>query len=198
MRGSASIATQLDQMLINLVGNALDATRQGGRCGSAPASVDGADGRYAVLRVSDRRTGIDDATRPHIFEPYFTTKRAGRAGLGLAIVHALVERPAVHPGRERAGQGHDGGDPPAGGGLIEPHGDGTRIPRTEDRTMPLTQDENLLALSRRVIEAFDAASGGMHPGFRPAHAKGILLSERSSRLRTLRRSPGRRILAGPR
>jgi len=42
--------------------------------------------------------------------------------------------------------------------------------------MPLTQDESLLDLSRRVIEAFDAASGGMHPGFRPAHAKGILLS----------------------
>jgi catalase len=42
--------------------------------------------------------------------------------------------------------------------------------------MPLTTDEKLLALSREVIEAFDKVNGGVHPGFRPAHAKGILLT----------------------
>jgi catalase len=41
--------------------------------------------------------------------------------------------------------------------------------------MPLTTDEKLLALSREVIAAFDKANGSVHPGFRPAHAKGILL-----------------------
>ncbi|MGH7063598.1 MAG: catalase family peroxidase [Stellaceae bacterium] len=42
--------------------------------------------------------------------------------------------------------------------------------------MPLTTDEKLLALSRETIAAFDKVNGGVHPGFRPAHAKGILLS----------------------
>jgi catalase len=42
--------------------------------------------------------------------------------------------------------------------------------------MPLTTDEKLLALSRETIEVFDKANGGIHPGFRPAHAKGILLT----------------------
>jgi catalase len=42
--------------------------------------------------------------------------------------------------------------------------------------MPLSQDEKLLDLSRRVIAAFDKENGGVHAGFRPAHAKGILLS----------------------
>jgi catalase len=42
--------------------------------------------------------------------------------------------------------------------------------------MPLTTDEKLLALSRQVIETFDKANKGVHPGFRPAHAKGILLT----------------------
>ena len=42
--------------------------------------------------------------------------------------------------------------------------------------MPLTTDERLLALSRETIEVFDKANGGIHPGFRPAHAKGILLN----------------------
>jgi catalase len=42
--------------------------------------------------------------------------------------------------------------------------------------MPLTTDQKLLTLSRNVIEAFDKADRGPHPGFRPAHAKGILLT----------------------
>jgi catalase len=42
--------------------------------------------------------------------------------------------------------------------------------------MPLTTDEKMLTLSRDVIQAFDKADGGIHPGFRPAHAKGILLT----------------------
>jgi catalase len=42
--------------------------------------------------------------------------------------------------------------------------------------MPLTTDERLLALSRDVIAAFDKADQGPHAGFRPAHAKGILLT----------------------
>ena len=42
--------------------------------------------------------------------------------------------------------------------------------------MPFTTDEKLLALSREVIETFDKANGGVHRGFRPAHAKGILLT----------------------
>ena len=40
--------------------------------------------------------------------------------------------------------------------------------------MPLTTDEKLLTLSRDIIERFDKVDGGVHPGFRPAHAKGIL------------------------
>ncbi|HEV8030360.1 MAG TPA: catalase family peroxidase [Stellaceae bacterium] len=42
--------------------------------------------------------------------------------------------------------------------------------------MPLSTDEKLLTLSRQVIEEFDKVDGGIHPGFRPAHAKGILLT----------------------
>jgi len=42
--------------------------------------------------------------------------------------------------------------------------------------MPLTTDEKLLTLSREVLDGFDKAAGGVHPGFRPGHAKGILLT----------------------
>jgi len=58
--------------------------------------------------------------------------------------------------------------------------------------MPLTTDEKLLALSRETIEVFDKANGGVHPGFRPAHAKGILLTGTftpSSEAASLTRAP---------
>jgi catalase len=42
--------------------------------------------------------------------------------------------------------------------------------------MSLTTDEKMLALSRDVLQAFDKANRGIHPGFRPAHAKGILVT----------------------
>jgi catalase len=58
--------------------------------------------------------------------------------------------------------------------------------------MPLTTDEKLLALSRETIEVFDKVNGGVHPGFRPAHAKGILLTgvfTPSSQAASLTRAP---------
>src|SRR5260370_39549306 len=46
----------------------------------------------------------------------------------------------------------------------------------ESHAMPMTTDEKLLSLSHEIIEAFDKVDGGIHPGFRPAHAKGMLLT----------------------
>ena len=85
---------RLDQVLINLVGNALDATREGCTVRIATSVIDDDDqGGYAVLRITDDGAGIDDETRPRIFEPYFTTKGADEGtGLGLAIVHAFIQR----------------------------------------------------------------------------------------------------------
>ncbi len=58
--------------------------------------------------------------------------------------------------------------------------------------MPLTTDEKLLTLSHDIIERFDKVDGGIHPGFRPAHAKGILLTgmfSPSPEAATLTRAP---------
>jgi catalase len=42
--------------------------------------------------------------------------------------------------------------------------------------MPLTTDEKVLKLSRDALDAFDKENGGVHPGFRAAHAKGVMLT----------------------
>lgn len=58
--------------------------------------------------------------------------------------------------------------------------------------MPLSTDEKVLALSRDIIQGFDQADGGIHRGFRPAHAKGILLTgvfAPSSEAASLTRAP---------
>ncbi|HVN03324.1 MAG TPA: catalase family peroxidase [Bryobacteraceae bacterium] len=58
--------------------------------------------------------------------------------------------------------------------------------------MPLTTEPKLLSLSHDVIEAFDKANGGVHRGFRPAHAKGVLLTgvfQRSPEAGSLTRAP---------
>lgn len=58
--------------------------------------------------------------------------------------------------------------------------------------MPLSTDEKTLAISRDAIAAFDKVDGGVHPGFRPAHAKGILLTGTftpSSEAASLTRAP---------
>ncbi|MCA9676858.1 MAG: PAS domain S-box protein [Myxococcales bacterium] len=91
---------QIEQVLMNLVLNARDATDQGGeikvRVGvtdEVPAGVP--PGRWATLEVIDQGVGIDAATQARVFEPFFTTKREG-TGLGLATVYGVVVQSGGH------------------------------------------------------------------------------------------------------
>jgi signal transduction histidine kinase len=84
-------AGQLQQVLINLVLNAVDATPTGGTVtvAATPAPRDGRPG--VLLTVRDTGSGIPPEVLPRVFEPFFTTKPAGRGtGLGLAICRDIV------------------------------------------------------------------------------------------------------------
>ncbi|MGD0567668.1 MAG: PAS domain S-box protein [Candidatus Sulfotelmatobacter sp.] len=96
---------QIEQILLNLAANSRDAMPQGGRLTIQTSDVfldeQYADrkkamiprGRYSVLTVSDSGAGISADHLSHVFEPFYTTKRAGEGtGLGLATVYGIVKQ----------------------------------------------------------------------------------------------------------
>jgi len=95
-------ATQVHQVVMNLVNNAVHAMPLGGalgvvlktrRCDVAQPAMVGlvAPGDYIVLEVSDTGTGIAPEVLEHMFDPFFTTKEVGvGTGLGLSLVHGIV------------------------------------------------------------------------------------------------------------
>ncbi|NWG00112.1 MAG: PAS domain S-box protein [Thermoanaerobaculaceae bacterium] len=84
---------QIEQIVINLVVNAIDAMPDGGRVEVRT----GARAGEAWLSVRDTGIGMDEQVQRRIFDPFFTTKGGEeRSGLGLAVVQGIVER---HGGR---------------------------------------------------------------------------------------------------
>ncbi len=79
---------QFQQVLLNLVVNAAESYSAVGGTVSIALKREGV---RVKLEVSDQGSGMDEATKAHMFEPYFTTKRNGH-GLGLAAVKGIVDK----------------------------------------------------------------------------------------------------------
>ncbi|HET8936566.1 MAG TPA: ATP-binding protein [Polyangiales bacterium] len=81
---------RLTQVVLNLLLNAVDALAGRGHISISADLL--ADAGTAVLRVSDDGPGIAPEIAQHLFEPFSTTKPAGKGtGLGLAVTHTIVE-----------------------------------------------------------------------------------------------------------
>ena len=95
---------QLEQVFMNLFVNAMDAMPNGGKITITTEFLELEEkaagrihplltaGKYILLKVSDTGTGIPDEIKDKIFNPFFTTKEAGKGtGLGLAMVYGIVK-----------------------------------------------------------------------------------------------------------
>jgi two-component system, cell cycle sensor histidine kinase and response regulator CckA len=188
-----SDASQIEQVILNLVVNARDAMAERGgvvHVSAGSAELTGAEegispplghGRYAMLAVADTGTGISEKVIPHIFEPFFTTKEDGLGtGLGLSTVYGIV----VQSGggidvRSQTGLGttftvylpavEEAGDEEH---LVE---EAHPVPRQGSETILLVEDEPAVReLVRRVLEAtgYRVLSAG-----RPSEAELVLAEE---------------------
>jgi two-component system cell cycle sensor histidine kinase/response regulator CckA len=92
---------QIEQVLLNLFVNGADAMAGGGNLSLKTVNVTQKDmkgklydpkpGNYALLKVTDTGSGIDEEIQERIFDPFFTTKERGRGtGLGLASAYGIV------------------------------------------------------------------------------------------------------------
>jgi signal transduction histidine kinase len=83
---------QIEQALIEIVSNAIDAMPEGGRL-SICASVDGKSesGKLIMIEISDTGIGIPGNALPSVCEPFFTTRAEG-TGLGLAIAKRYIDQ----------------------------------------------------------------------------------------------------------
>ncbi|MEO5718542.1 MAG: ATP-binding protein, partial [Chthoniobacterales bacterium] len=93
--------SQVHQVLLNLCVNARDAMPNDGTITIGTGVTSGEElrhtygganaERYVFVRVTDTGTGISERVKPHIFEPFYTTKERGKGtGLGLSVVYGVV------------------------------------------------------------------------------------------------------------
>ena len=78
----------LQEVVTNLILNALEAMPQGGRITLTTRRLDDA----VELAVADTGIGIPEDIRRRVFDPFFTTRSPERTGLGLSVVHGIVAR----------------------------------------------------------------------------------------------------------
>jgi len=87
VRGSR---TQLSQIVVNLLINAIHAVAKLSPAGAVIAVRIGTDGKLASLEVADCGAGVPEQDRERIFDPFFTTKPGVGTGLGLAISRKIA------------------------------------------------------------------------------------------------------------
>ncbi len=93
-------AGQFNQVLMNLLGNAIDAIEESLASGQKrktklpphiQISTTVRDGKWAEICIADNGLGIPEAVRDRLFDPFFTTKAIGKGtGLGLSIAHQVI------------------------------------------------------------------------------------------------------------
>ncbi len=156
--------TGLQQVLMNLVLNARDAMPDGGDLRLGLTRGKGADAgqRPLVLSVRDTGVGMDARTVARIFEPFYSTKqRDAGTGLGLAVVHGIVES---HGGRIEVDSTPGGGTTfrillppcPAPGGAVEGGAAATPLGLRDGR------DRALLIADQRQVRSIMASTLMQH------------------------------------
>ncbi|MEM7204554.1 MAG: ATP-binding protein [Planctomycetota bacterium] len=188
--------TQLSQVLVNLVTNAVDAVEADGTVEIRLGVADNDGAAHAMTRrtlarltVIDDGCGIDDAVRGRMFDPFVTTKPAGEgSGLGLAIVHGVVR---AHAGQIEALPGRSGSGSrfvvtlPATEPGLDAAPQAAPVEEGRGRTVMLVDDEPLLVdVFGKVLDAhgfrvsaFASANAALESLRQPAQRYDVVLTD---------------------
>jgi len=179
---------ELQQVILNIVNNALDALQEAGGAGRRLTVRTGTGQGEVVIELLDNGPGMKDPAR--VFDHFYTTKPVGKGtGLGLSITGAIVrghggtilaanrpeggacftirlpraarrdgEAPATTAGAATAATGHAAGGPAVGG-------DARRPPRSLPATVLVVDDEpSVLELQVTILEMHGASAVGARSG----------------------------------
>ncbi len=165
--------TQIRQIVMNLITNASDALGDDAgtitlRTGTTEVEEPGASGEFVYLEVADTGVGMASETLQRIFDPFFSTKFAGR-GLGLAAVMGIVEahrgliRIRTDPGEGTAFRvlfpaahvGADAAETPATFTRNDWRGNGTILIVEDEEGVRVVAERMLAGLGFRVLTAED-------------------------------------------
>jgi signal transduction histidine kinase len=83
-------ATQISQVLVNIIVNAFHAMPNGGHCEISAVQREAEGTHWVEITVKDNGVGITKEQLAHLFEPFYTTKSSG-TGLGLAIAYRIMQ-----------------------------------------------------------------------------------------------------------
>lgn len=88
----SGIASELTEVIVNIISNAIDAMPDGGaiRISSAPYQAEGTS--YVEVRISDTGVGMSNEVKHKIFDPFFSTKGPKGTGLGMSVAYGIVSR----------------------------------------------------------------------------------------------------------
>jgi two-component system NtrC family sensor kinase len=155
---------QLQQVLMNLIGNARQAIEEHGDGGTIRLRTARTDAGRISLEVSDDGPGIPDAILARIFDPFFTTKPAGiGTGLGLAIVLSVVRE---HGGRVSVL------NRPEGGAVFS-----IELPTVAAETVEIGRGS--AATRERILPLEDSRAAAASEGLLTPASPGVSLQDRS-------------------
>lgn len=157
---------QLNQVLNNIVINAVQAMPEGGilkvradkvvlTAANSNSSVSLPKGSYIKITISDQGNGIPEEYLKKIFDPFFTTKDKGR-GLGLATSYSIIKKHGGHIGVEsQIGVGTSFAIfLPAAAGKEKHHSSGSSIIKGTGKILFMDDEEDLLSATGESLSAF--------------------------------------------